>query len=108
MDIRRVVELYAPGPGGTGQVGSGYRLSEDLVLTAAHVVAGLPTAETGQPVPDTVEGPGVCQARPLRERAWTAALVVWRDQAADLAVLRLGRFAPSLLQSSPAPRWGRV
>src|SRR5215204_405954 len=107
MDVGRVIELYAPGPG-TGQVGSGYRLTEELVLTAAHVIAGLPTAATEAPVPDDVDAPQVCRARPLGQPTWTPAAVAWQDTDADVAVLRLATGAPPLPLGSPAPRWGRI
>src|SRR4051812_39857764 len=109
MDTARVVELYVPGPAGAGgQVGSGYRLGDDRVLTAGHVVAGLPVTGPEAPVPDSVDAAGVCQARPLGEQFWAPAAVVWRDETADVAVLRLAAGAPPLPPASPAPRWGRV
>ena len=66
MDIDRVVEVYAPRADGAGwEIGSGYRLSEELVLTAAHVVTGLPTHSSEAPVPDNPDAAGVGQVRPL-------------------------------------------
>ncbi|WP_346619585.1 tetratricopeptide repeat protein [Blastococcus montanus] len=109
MDLARVVELYTPGGDRDGgRVGSGYRLTEQLVLTAAHVVTGLPTAAPGSPVPDSVDAPGVCQARPLGTTDWAPFVVVWRNAGADVAVLRLGDGAPPPPTGSPNPRWGRI
>ena len=109
MDTARVMELYAPAvEGGGGQVGSGYRVGPDVVLTAAHVVAGLRTCQADEPVPDDVGAPGVCVARPLGEQEWVAAVVAWRDEGKDVAVLRLGPAAPPLPAGSLPPRWGRV
>ncbi|WP_346619580.1 tetratricopeptide repeat-containing serine protease family protein [Blastococcus montanus] len=108
MDVGRVVELYATGAGGeAGQVGSGYRLTEQLVLTAAHVVADIRIMTPGAPVPDDVDAPGMCRARPLGSTDWVPAAVVWRNTDADVAVLRLAASA-SPPPGSPAPRWGRV
>ena len=109
MDVGRVIELYAPAPTrGAGEVGSGYRLTEQLVLTAAHVVTALPVAAPEAPVLDTLEPAGVCQARPIGQADWVRAVVVWRNEAADVAVLRLTANAPRLPPASPAPRWGRM
>lgn len=109
MDTARVIELYAPAvEDGGGQVGSGYRVGPEVVLTAAHVVACLPAWPAGQPVPADVDTPGVCWARPLGEQGWVPAIVAWRDEDKDVAVLRLAPAAPPLPAGSPAPRWGRV
>ncbi|MCU1483158.1 MAG: Tetratricopeptide repeat-containing protein, partial [Subtercola sp.] len=108
MDVARVVELYVPDLSGGGQIGSGYRLTDELVLTAAHVVTDLPTHPPDAPVPDDVHAAGVGQARPLGEQAWTAAAVAWRDNAADVAMLRQAAGAPPLPPGSPTPRWGRL
>src|SRR3954452_3933862 len=90
MDTARVVELYVPDfAGAAGRVGSGYRLTEQLVLTAAHVVAGPPTAAPEVSVPGSLDPPGACQARPLGQQGWTPAVVAWWDADADVAVLRL-------------------
>ena len=105
----RVTELYAPTvPGGGGRVGSGYLVGPKVLLTAAHVVADLPLWEAGDPVPADIDEPRVCWARPVGERSWGPAVVIWRDESADVAVLRLGPSAPPLPTRSAAPRWGRV
>jgi tetratricopeptide (TPR) repeat protein len=109
VDTARVMELYTPVVEGSGgQVGSGYRVGPEVVLTSAHVVAGLPAWPAGEPVPTDVGTPGVCWARPLREQGWVPAIVAWRDEEKDVAVLRLAKAGPPLPASSPPPRWGRV
>jgi tetratricopeptide (TPR) repeat protein len=112
VDTARVMELYAPADGGGeeqgGQLGSGYRAGHEVVLTAAHVVAGLPEWLSGEPVPAGTGSPGVCWARPLGEQDWIPAVVAWRNADKDVAVLRLGPAAPPLPADSPPPRWGRV
>src|ERR1700749_3457406 len=109
MDIARVMELYAPAVEGRGGlVGSGYRAGPDVVLTAAHVVVGLPTWPADEPAPENVGAAEVCSARPLGERGWVTAVVAWRDEDKDVAVLRLGPAAPPLPLGSPPPGWGRV
>src|SRR3954453_14599844 len=114
MDVGRVIEVYARAPTrAAGEVGAGYRLTEQLVLTAAHVVTGLPVAAPeapvlDTPVLDTLLPAAVCQARPIGQAGWVPAVVVWRNEAADVAVLRLAANAPRLPPASPAPRWGRM
>ena len=50
VDTARVMELYAADVlGGDGHVGSGYRVTEEAVLTAAHVVAGGPLPRLYRP-----------------------------------------------------------
>ena len=108
MDAARVMELYAPAIAGGGQVGSGYRVGPEVTLTAAHVVAALPTWRTDELVPAELDAPGVCWVRPLGERGWVSAVVAWRDADKDVATLRLAQAASPLLPGSPPPRWGRV
>ena len=95
-------------PGGGGGVGSGYRLGPEVALTAAHVVAGLPLWQPGELVPDDVDAPGVCRARLLGERGWVPAVVAWRHEGEDVAVLRLAPTVSPLPTGGPLPRWGRV
>ena len=83
-------------------------MGPDVALTAAHVVAALPCWRSDAPVPADVDAPGVCWARPLGEREWVPAVVAWRDEDKDVAVLRLAPAAPPLPAGSPMPRWGRV
>ena len=106
MDTARIAELYVPA-GDRGRVGSGYRVGPDLVLTAAHVAAGLPLWPAGKPVPADA-APGACSVRPLGEQEWVPAVVAWRDEGNDVTLLRLGPKAPPLPEGSPSPRWGRV
>lgn len=71
MDTARVVEVWVPH---LGRVGSGYLLSERLVLTAYHVVDGL------------VPGAAV-EVRPLGDSAegvWSGARVCWPPGPVDL------------------------
>ncbi|MCL7430264.1 hypothetical protein [Streptomyces sp. YS415] len=71
MDAARVVEVWSPA---VGRVGSGYLLSEGLVLTSYHVVPGL---EHGATV----------DVRPLSDREearWLPALLCWPEQPVDL------------------------
>jgi len=70
-----VAEVYTPAGGGRpARFGSGYLLTDALALTAAHVV-GAPGAR--------------CRVRELGAQGWHAALVAWRGDAADAAVLAL-------------------
>jgi tetratricopeptide (TPR) repeat protein len=109
VDLARVIELYAPaGEGAGGQVGSGYLIGSQVVLTAAHVVVGLPGWPVDETLPTEVAGAGVCSARLLGERDWVPAVVAWRDEDNDVAVLRLAFGVPPLMTASAEPRWGRV
>jgi hypothetical protein len=56
FDLLRVVEVFAKPAGEPGRVGSGYRVSEALVLTAGHVVAGLPVGRKRRPANGSVLG----------------------------------------------------
>ena len=98
---------------GDGTTGSGYRVSDDLVLTAAHVVAGLPVQDPAEPRPSAsagavVAGQGLTELTALGAATWVPAAVVWRDDDADVALLRAGPGLPDLPLSSPKPRWGRI
>jgi tetratricopeptide (TPR) repeat protein len=109
VDTARVLELYIPAVrAGGGSVGSGYRVGPDVALTAAHVVANLPLWRPGELVPAEADAPGVCLARPLGENSWVPAVVAWRDDDKDVAVLRLASTISPLPAGSPLPRWGRV
>jgi hypothetical protein len=109
VDTARVMELYAPTvPRGGGYVGSGYRVSQGMVLTAAHVVSSLPLWRSDEPVPEDGDAQGVCWARSLGEAAWLPTVVVWRDEDKDLAVLRLAPGSPSMPAGSQPLRLGRV
>ena len=73
VDQYRVCELYAVGPDAEGS-GSGYRLSDRLVLTARHVIA------------PTLAGPGGrVLVRPVGVRRWLPAQVEWEN--ADIALV---------------------
>ena len=92
FDRSRVIEIYAQPENGPGSVGSGYRVTDTAVLTAAHVVSGADH----------------CKVRPLLTRDWLSGSVKWRNEAADVAVIELAAEAPPLSPGSPAPRWGEV
>ena len=103
----RVMEVFARPANGPGRVGSGYRVNETSVLTAGHVVTGLPVRSPAQ-VTAGDEGAGRCELRALGERAWMSGSVLWRDKSADVAVIGLAEDVPPLPPGSPVPRWGRV
>jgi len=92
FDPSRVMEVYAQPGNGPGSVGSGYRVTDTAVLTAAHVL----------------DGTDRCEVRPLLARDWISGSVKWRDETADVAVIRLDGVAPPLSPGSPALRWGKV
>ena len=71
VDRYRVCELYAAGPGAEGS-GSGYRLSDRLVLTARHVITPAVAGSGGQLL-----------VRPVGVPGWLPALVEWQDADAD-------------------------
>jgi Trypsin-like peptidase domain/NACHT domain len=74
MDKDRVTEVFAQS-GQTSSYGSGYFLTDALVLTAGHVV-------------DPVNN-GACQVRSLGDSTWRSARVVWRGGSCDAAVLEV-------------------
>ncbi|MDT0317281.1 serine protease [Streptomyces millisiae] len=76
LDPRRIAELIVTGPDSGRRRGSGYRITDSLVLTAAHVVVDA----TDVRVRFESDRPG----------EWTApATVAWSDPGGDAAVLRL-------------------
>lgn len=80
LKAERVVEVWAPAS--ERPFGSGYLISDGLVLTAGHVVDGA--------------GRGI-EVRPLGQDAWIRARVVWRGKLGDVALLRLTRRRPGRL-----------
>jgi hypothetical protein len=86
-------------------------VTETAVLTAGHVVTGLPVRSPAQ-ASDGDGGAGRCELRALGERAWTNGSVLWRgiskDVAMDVALIGLAGDVPPLPPGSPVPRWGRV
>ncbi|WP_329008719.1 tetratricopeptide repeat protein [Micromonospora rifamycinica] len=78
LAAHRVAEVLVVRRDGTPGRGSGYRVRDDLVLTAAHVVTG----GTGVTVRFDAEQPG----------EWSApGTVAWCDPTADVALVRLAR-----------------
>ncbi|MER5946779.1 trypsin-like peptidase domain-containing protein [Streptomyces sp. NPDC001904] len=93
LDPHRIAEIIVSTQGG-GRRGSGYRVSDGAVLTAAHVVA------------DAVEVRVRCDAD--RPGQWSApAAVAWHDSRTDLAVLTLEPPAQATAGLAPT-RFGRV
>ncbi|MFF9622525.1 trypsin-like peptidase domain-containing protein [Streptomyces griseosporeus] len=94
---------------GTGIAGAGVHLSEDTVLTCAHVVeAALRLPRTGEPPDGTVlvDFPATA-AHPVPVRAAVAEGGWLRSSpAGDLAVLRLTDPAPAGTAPAPAGRFG--
>jgi WD40 repeat protein len=96
LDPHRAAEIIVTAEDGSGRRGSGYRISETAVLTAAHVVAGAAQVRVRFDADraDEVAGP---------------AKVAWFDEAVDLAVLE-GRWPPASTAAGPpsAVRFGWV
>ena len=111
FDRYRVMEVFVKPVNGPARVGSGYRVNETVVLTAGHVVTGLPVRTPAQATAGD-HGAGRCELRALGERTWTNGSVLWRSTSADLAMdvalIGLARDVPPLPPGSPVPRWGRV
>ncbi len=88
-----------------GTPGSGYRISGDLVLTAAHVVGGL-TVHSADSAPPLGGDAAQAQATVLGATEWAPTAVVWRDDVDDVALLRLGPGLPDLPAGQPAASLG--
>ncbi|WP_322748567.1 MULTISPECIES: serine protease, partial [unclassified Frankia] len=86
LDAARIVEVYA-----AGKVGSGYAVTDRLVLTAEHVVAA---------------GAGSCEVRPLGSAQWLSAAVVWSDESCDGALLKVAGRPWAAVTSGVG--WGRL
>ena len=107
FDRHRVMEVFARPVNGPGRVGSGYRVTQTVVLTAGHVVAGLPVRSPAQVRSGDV-GAGLCQLRVLGEPGWVSGSVLWREESADVALIGLAGDVPPVPPGSPVLRWGRV
>ena len=107
FDRHRVMEVFAKPANGPGRIGSGYLVNDASVLTAGHVVAGLPIRSLAEmaAADDTA---GRCQVRPLGVQEWVSGSVLWRDHSADVALIGLSGDRPLLPPGSPVPRWGVV
>ncbi|MFE9446482.1 TIR domain-containing protein [Streptomyces sp. NPDC006602] len=76
LDAHRVAEVIVTVPDGPARLGSGYLISKDAVLTAAHVVAG----------DDMV----TVRIDAKQETEWSgSAQVIWFSNLVDAAVLRI-------------------
>ena len=96
VDRYRVSELYAAGPDGEAS-GSGYRLGDQLVLTARHVIA-----------PVLAGAGGWVLVRPVGVTRWLPARVAWQDTDADCALIAVedeGLAAPG---GESVLRWGEL
>jgi hypothetical protein len=95
MDERRVTEVFVPASqsGRRDTFGSGYLVTDVLVLTAGHVV-------------DPAAG-GACKVRPLGQDKWRQARVIWRAKSCDAALLEVKAFKKQSLQAGRA-RLGRL
>jgi hypothetical protein len=90
IERARVVEVHAQ-TSATRRAGSGYQISDRLLLTHGGIVGGV----------------GRTDVRPAGTAVWASASVVWRARAGDVAVLEVDE--PSVLMWSPAAvRWGLV
>ncbi len=105
LDPRRVAEVFVTWSRGSGKslhsFGSGYLVTERIVLTASHVLE--------RPVERDLAELS-CEIRLLGTDRWLAAAVAWRGESHDAALLRLAReeIAALGLPSVAAVRWGRV
>ena len=93
VDRLRVAEVWSA----AGRVGSGYRVSGRLVLTAAHVIGGAEGEE-----------PPELGVRPLGQGGWLAASLRWVDRGLDAALVRIdapGWVAPA---GESTVRWGQA
>jgi hypothetical protein len=107
FDRDRVMEVFVKPVNGPARVGSGYRVSQTAVLTAGHVVTGMPVRSPTQ-VAAGDEGAGRCELRALGDRGWVRGSVLWRDESADVALIGLAGEVPPPPPGSPVPRWGGV
>lgn len=76
LGLHRVVELYNPA---TNQFGTGYGITDRMVLTAGHVVAGGSTIDA-RPLCDPHGHPSV---------EWTPARLRWMSDDLDAALIEL-------------------
>jgi tetratricopeptide (TPR) repeat protein len=98
VDRYRVCELYAQSPDGENfGSGSGYRLSDRLVLTARHVIAPA-LAGTG----------GHLLVRPVGVPRWLPAQVEWQDADADAALAVIEDQAWRAPAGESVLRWGEL
>lgn len=103
FDRTRVAEVYVCDPTGQQQVGSGYLVSDQVLVTARHVVAGLPVNDPAD------AGQWRCEVRSLGQTEWLPAYPVWPEvpQEHDVALLRLAADWQAQAKG-PTPRWGRL
>ncbi|MCI0140663.1 trypsin-like peptidase domain-containing protein [Arthrobacter bambusae] len=101
MDVRRVVQVWVKDPSGPLRIGSGYLLTDSLVLTAAHVLGPLIAGSDA----DSLAGDDVrVQSHWAADRTVPAARVL--RLGGDIVVLTVDRPFRHLL--GPAPVWGTV
>ncbi len=93
VDRLRVAEVWSA----AGRVGSGYRVSGRLVLTAAHVIGG---AEG--------ENPPELGVRPLGQGGWLAASLRWVDHGLDAALVRIDAPGWAAPAGESTVRWGQA
>ncbi|MFJ1845344.1 NACHT domain-containing protein [Streptomyces sp. NPDC088146] len=100
FDVRRVVQVVIVGRGGEGWRGSGYRVSGDTVLTAAHVVRDAVSVTLRFLTEDGDVTELSAEPDPL-----------WEDSGVDIAVLKIAKDAGSrgvYAAEVPPVRFGRI
>ena len=90
IERARVVEVHAP-TSATGRAGSGYLISDRLVLTSNRLVGRQ----------------GSTDVRPVNMGRWLPASVVWSAPAGHAVVLEVEDPSAPLVSPNPI-RWGRI
>ncbi|MFJ5675696.1 NACHT domain-containing protein [Streptomyces sp. NPDC093097] len=97
LDTRRAVQIVTTRRASAGRRGSGYQVTGDVVLTAAHVVSGAVSVRVRFVTEDGV--------------TWDVdAETVWDDSDVDVALLRISNdpyFARQYTDEVPPVRFGR-
>jgi hypothetical protein len=99
MDEARLAAVWA-----AARMGSGYLIGRHLVLTSLHVV----TSQEDRPLPEILVRIGPLRPSDGKPQAgqWRGARLVWWDDTADVALIKLAE--PARHVRASAVRWGQI